>query len=104
MYLLAVLVSVPVHKLSLAAASGSYSLLRCTSFSGWGAQALGAQASAAAALVLSSFGFWALELGLSSRGARASCSAACGVFLDQDLCPLHWQEDSCPLHHQGSPH
>ena len=25
-----------------------------------------------------------------------SCSAACGIFLDQgsNLCPLHWQEDS----------
>ena len=34
-----------------------------------------------------------------------SCSAACGIFLDQGLnwCPLHWQVDSYPLHHQGSP-
>ena len=34
-----------------------------------------------------------------------SCSAACGIFPDQDsnLCPLHWQADSQPLRHQGSP-
>ena len=70
-YLLAVLVSVPVHKLSLAAASRNYPLLRCTSFSCWGAQALGVQASVAAALGLSSYGSRALELRLSSYGAQA---------------------------------
>ena len=34
-----------------------------------------------------------------------SCSAACGIFPDQDSnpCPLHWQADSQPLCHQGSP-
>ena len=34
-----------------------------------------------------------------------SCSAACGISLDQgsNPCPLHWQTDSQPLHHQGSP-
>ena len=34
-----------------------------------------------------------------------SCSATCGVFLDQGwyLCPLHWQIDSKTLDHQGSP-
>ena len=33
-----------------------------------------------------------------------SCSAACGIFLDQgsNLCLLHWQVDSLPLSHQGS--
>ena len=42
---------------------------------------------------------------LSNCGSRASCSAACGIFLDQgsNPCPLHWQADSQPLHHQGSP-
>ena len=37
---------------------------------------------------------------------RLSCSAACGIFLDQssNLCPLHWQADSSPLCHQGSPY
>ena len=34
-----------------------------------------------------------------------SCSAACGIFPDQDSNPrpLHWQADSQPLRHQGSP-
>ena len=33
-----------------------------------------------------------------------SCSAVCGIFLDQgsNPCPLHWQADSQPLRHQGS--
>ena len=53
---------------------------------------------------------------LRSRGSRRagsvvvvhglSCSAACGIFLDQGPNPrsLHWQADSQPLCHQGSPH
>ena len=34
-----------------------------------------------------------------------SCSAACGIFLDQgsNPCSLHRQADSQPLRHQGSP-
>ncbi|KAJ8792844.1 hypothetical protein J1605_004029 [Eschrichtius robustus] len=34
-----------------------------------------------------------------------SCSAACGIFPDQDSnpCPLLWQADSQLLRHQGSP-
>ena len=34
-----------------------------------------------------------------------SCSAACGIFLDQgsNLCPLQWQADSYLLHYEGSP-
>ena len=34
-----------------------------------------------------------------------SCSAACGIFLEQGLnpCLLHWQVDSLLLSHQGSP-
>ena len=33
---------------------------------------------------------------------RLSCSAACGIFPDQEsnLSPLHWQADSYPLYHQ----
>ena len=31
------------------------------------------------------WGTWALELGLSSCGAQACCSVACGIFLDQGL-------------------
>ena len=36
---------------------------------------------------------------------KLSCSAACGVFMDQglNLCLMHWQADSLPLSHQGSP-
>ena len=38
-----------------------------------------------------------------SYSAELSCSAACGIFLDQEsnLCLLHWQADSLPL---GKPH
>ena len=34
-----------------------------------------------------------------------SCSAACGIFLDQGLnpCLLDWQAESLPLIHQRSP-
>ena len=68
---------------SLVVASGGYSSLRCAGFSL----------------------HWFLLL--RSAGSRArwasvvlvhglSCSAACGIFLDQgsNLCPLHWQADS----------
>ena len=84
-------VFVSVRGLSLVAASGGHSSLRC------------------AGLSLS----WPLLL--RSRGSRRagsavvahgpSCSAACGIFPDQgsNPCPLHWQADSQPLHHQGSP-
>ena len=36
--------------------------------------------------------------------ARAYCSEACGIFLDQgsNLCLLPWQADSLPLSHQGT--
>ena len=36
---------------------------------------------------------------------RPSCSAACGIFLDQgsNPCLLHWQVDFLPLNCQGSP-
>ena len=62
--------------LSLVAASGGYSSLRCVGFSLGGfsccrARALGAQASVVVALGLSSCGSWALECRLSSCGARA---------------------------------
>ena len=48
--------------------------------------------------------------GLQSTGSAGvvhglSCSAACGIFRDQESnpCLLHWQADSLPLSHQGSP-
>ena len=49
---------------------------------------------------------WALGAWASVVVAQGlSCTAACGVFLDQgsNPCPLQWQADSLPLDHQGSP-
>ena len=70
-----------VHRLLIATAS------RCR------AQALGTQAS-----VLQHADSVVVFQGLS-------CSAACGIFLEQgpNPCPLHWQADSLPVSHQGSP-
>ena len=58
----------------------------------------GRKASVVAALRLWSTGSVVVVHGLS-------CSAACGIFLDQrsNLCLLHWQADSLPLSHQRSP-
>ena len=63
------------------------------------------RASVVAMCRFSSCGSWALELRLSSCGARLSCSVACGIFLDQELdpCPLDCKVDAQPLDHQGSP-
>ena len=93
-------VFISAHGLSLVAASRGYSLLRCVGFSlGWllllRRMALGAWASVLVAHGLYSIGSVVVAHGLS-------CSAACGIFLDQgsNSCPLHWQ---APLCHQGSP-
>ena len=61
----------------------------CGGFSCCGARALGAWAPVVVALELSSAGSVVVAHGLS-------CSAACGIFLDQgsNSCPLHWQVDS----------
>ena len=61
----------------------------CGGFSCCGAQALGTWASVAVARRLWSSGSVVVVHGLS-------CSAACGIFLDQgsNQCPLHWQADS----------
>ena len=82
-------VFVAVRGLSLVAASGGYSSLRCAGFSlRW-------------LLLLRSTG--SRHTGFSSCGTRAlfvahglSCSAACGIFPDKgwNPCPLHWQVDS----------
>ena len=60
-----------------------------------GAQVLEARTSAVADLRLQSAGSVVVA-------HRPSCSAACGIFPDQEsnLCALHWQADSYP--HQGS--
>ena len=102
-------VFVAVHRLSLVAASGGYSSLwsagfslqwllflrrtgsRCTGFSSCGtwAQQLWHMGSVVVAHGLQSAGLVVVAHGLS-------CSAACGIFLDQgsNLCHLHWQADS----------
>ena len=77
--------------LSLVAASGGYSSSWCTGLSlSW-------------PLLLWSTG--SRRAGSVVVAHRPSCSAACGIFLDQgsNPCPLHWQADSQQLHHQGSP-
>ena len=94
------LLIVAVHGLLIAKAS-----LCCR------AQTVGVQASVVAACRLGSCGTCALErTGFSGCGVWAqelwlagsvvvvhglSCSAACGIFLDQgsNPCPLHWQAD-----------
>ena len=77
--------------LSLVASRGGYPSLRCTGLSlQWPLplRSTGSRRQASAVV-----------------GHGLSCSAACGIFLDQgsNLCPLHWQADSQPLRHQGSP-
>ena len=61
----------------------------CGGFFCCGARALGAQASVVVARGLQSAGSAAVVHG-------PSCSAACGILLDQgsNPCPLHWQTDS----------
>ena len=84
-------VFVSVRGLSLVAASGGYSSLRCAGL------------SLSRPLLLRSTG--SRRAGSVIVAHRPSCSAACGIFPDQgsNPCPLHWQADSQPLHHQGSP-
>ena len=84
-------VSVSVRGLSLVAASGGRSSSRCVGL------------SLLRPLLLRSTG--SRRAGSVAVAHGPSCSAACGIFLDQgsNPCPLHWQADSQPLRHQGSP-
>ena len=84
-------VFVSVRGLSLVAASGDHSSSRCVGL------------SLSRPLLLRSTGSRCAGSVIVAHGP--SCSAACGIFPDQDLnpCPLHWQADSQPLRHQGSP-
>ena len=85
-------VFVSVRGLSLVAASGDHSSLRCAGLSlSW-------------PLLLWSTGFRRAGSVIVAHGP--SCSATCGIFPDQgsNPCLLHWQADSQPLRHQGSPH
>ena len=98
-----------MRRLSLVVVSGGYSSLQCAGFSLRWLLLLQSTGSRHPGLVvvargLSSCGTWALECRLGSRHGL-SCSAACGIFLDQGLnrYSLHWQADSYPLRHQGSP-
>ena len=77
--------------LSLVAASGGHSSLRCAGL------------SLSRPLLLQSTGSRRAGSVVVAHGP--SCSAACGIFPDQGLnpCPLHWQADSQPLRCQGSP-
>ena len=77
--------------LSLVAASGVHSSSQCAGL------------SLSRPLLLRSTGSRRAGSAVVAHGP--SCSAACGIFPDQDSnpCPLHWQADSQPLCHQGSP-
>ena len=87
-------VFVAARRLSLVAASGGYSLLRCVGFSLRWLLLLRSTGSRHAGF--SSCGSRALERRLSSCGAGLSCSVTCAIFPDQgsNPCPLHWQADS----------
>ena len=84
-------VFVSVRELSLVAASGGHSSLRCAGL------------SLLRSLLLRSTGSRRTGSVIVAHGP--SCSAACGIFPDQgsNPCPLHWQADSQTLRHQGSP-
>ena len=77
--------------LSLVAASGGHSSLRCVGL------------SLSRPLLLRSAGSRRAGSAIVAHGP--SCSAAHGIFPDQgsNPCPVHWQADSQPLRHQGSP-
>ena len=92
-----------LHRLSLIAVRGATlpcgaQTSYCSGFSCGGARALSIPVSVVAAPRLQSLGSVVVV-------HRLSCSAACGIFPDQEsnLRPLHWQMDSHPLCHQGSP-
>ena len=84
-------VFVSVRGLSLIAASGGHSSLRCAGL------------SLSRPLLLRSTGSRRAGSVVVAHGP--SCSVACGIFPDQgsNPCPLRWQADSQPLRHQGSP-
>ena len=93
-------VFVAAHGLSLLVGSGSYFLLRCTSFSlQW-------------LLLMQSIGFgacglqqlWTLEPGSIVVVHGLSCPLACGIFPDQgsNPCVLHWQANYLLLTYKGS--
>ena len=84
-------VFVSVRGLSVVVASGGHSSSRCAGLSLSRPLLLRGTGSRHAGSVVVAHGL--------------SCSAACGILLDQgsNPCPLHWRADSQPLRHQGSP-
>ena len=84
-------VFISVRGLSPAAASGGHSSSRCVGLSPSWPLLLRSTGSRRAGSVIVAHG--------------PSCSAAHGIFPDQDWnpCSLHWGADSQPLRHQGSP-
>ena len=84
--------------LSLVAASGGHSSLRCGGHSSSRCAGLSLPRS----LLLRSTGSRRAGSVVVAHGP--SCSAAHGIFPDQgsNPCPLHWQADPQPLRHQGS--
>ena len=84
-------VFVSVQGLSLVVASGGHSSLRCVGL------------SLSRPLLLQSTG--SRHAGSVVVAHGPSCSAACGILLDQGSNPHrpHWQAGSQPLLHQGSP-
>ena len=88
-------VFVAVHGLSLVAASGGFSsfawVSHCSGFSLWSTGSRHAGFSSCGSQPQQ---LW--HMGSVVVACELSCSAACGIFLDQgsNLCPLHWQVDS----------
>ena len=83
-------VFVAVRGFSLVAASGGYSLLRCTGFSLWWLVFVVEHRLQVCGLQL----LWDAGSVVVAHGL--SCSAACGIFPDRgsNPCSLHWQVDS----------
>ena len=87
-------VFIAARGLSLVAASGGCSSLRCTGFSLGGFSCCRAWALGAWASVVVPCGLWNAGSVVVAHGL--SCSAACRIFPDQgsNPCLLHWQADS----------
>ena len=96
-------VFVAACRISLVAASGGYSSLRCVGFSL--RRLLLLRTTGSRHTGFSSWGSRALELRLSSCGSRAQVLRGMWDPPGQgsNPCPLHWQADSQLLRHQGSP-
>ena len=95
---------------SLVVVSRVYSSLQCTGSSLWWLLLLWVTGSRVQVSVVVACGLIVVIPRLYSTGSvvvvrGCSCSAACGIFLDQgwNPCVLHWQVDSLSLRDQGRP-